>query len=315
MTRNIKNASITLNSVTNGEELIKDATSLYNITATLSSVTSFGGKSFQTGLSTANLTFGSLTDGSNLFKGSSVTNLSLSGLGNLSNGESMFSNCSGISSWEWKTNLPNLSNGQSMFSSCTGLKTVEAQLGTYVENGKNTKLNASNMFKDCSNLETAYLSLSSLVNGSQMFRGCKKLYWFKSTEIGNDNGKKNPDLSNLENGSHMFYEAGASNITPFYSQMPSLRDGHMMFFNSNFTKFGFSSGNTEGDVHIDMSRLINGSYMFSGRSASAPNKFTCINTKTPELVDGSYMFAYNANLNGYDGTASSLCLKQFRRNH
>jgi hypothetical protein len=83
----------------------------------------------------------------------------------------------------WTESLADLEDGSSMFS-YTDLASISSDLSSLT--------NGSEMFRGCSNLTTFDTDLCALTNGSQMFENCYKLTSFAS------------DLSSLTNGYNMF---------------------------------------------------------------------------------------------------------------
>ena len=151
------------------------------------------------------------------------------GLGDLTNGGSMFMYCSLES---FNSDLSSLTNGELMFSDCCSLTSFNADLSSLT--------NGSYMFYCCENLTSFTYDLSSLTNGDHMFWYCEQLTSFNS------------DLSSLEYGNSMFY--GCKNLTSFASDLSSLENCNYMFYGcENLTSFS-----------SDLSSLWNGWNMFYG---------------------------------------------------
>ena len=104
-----------------------------------------------------------------------------SDLSSLTDGRSMFYNCSKLTTFT--SDLSSLTDGYAMFADCSNLTTFTSDLSSLTDGRW--------MFFECPNLTTFTSDLSSLTNGEDMFDGCK-LDTFTS------------DLSSLTNGEDMF---------------------------------------------------------------------------------------------------------------
>jgi hypothetical protein len=123
--------------------------------------------------------------------------IDLSGLGNLTNGCGMFSDCK-ITSVSNINALVNLTNGYGMFSDSSNLT------GSINLSGLSKLRNGYLMFFDCYNITTSVNNINALVNltgGAQMFTNCYRL-----TGSINLSG-----LSKLTTGNYMF--SNCYNIT------------------------------------------------------------------------------------------------------
>ena len=106
---------------------------------------------------------GDLTNGDHMFQ--NCTNLTsfTSDLSSLTNGQYMFSYCSQLASFS--PDLPNLTHGEYMFQNCTNLTTFTSDLSSLTHPGS--------MFSGCTNLSSFSSDLPSLEYGTSMFEGCK----------------------------------------------------------------------------------------------------------------------------------------------
>lgn len=278
----VTTANITVGAMQDCSQLIPSESALTNLTLNVPAATTFGGNTLPTSLTRCSLSFGALQNGDNLLKGSNY-NFSISGLGNLTSANDMFNGCSGVPT-EWETNLPSLTSANGMFKGCTGLVSIKSSMPSLVE--------AKSMFEGCTGLQYAYLhlaskkdetSVSSLKDGSGMFKDCTSLQLIAGKFISqtSSGGKYEPIVLN------------------------SLENGKEMFKHTHITTFGTV------DNAIDMPKLENGTGMFSGISnkEGQHNYLATFNAKAPKLVDGSYMFAYNPIMVGYDQTASRATFK------
>ena len=106
-----------------------------------------------------------------------------SDLSSLTNGDSMFQECSNLTTFN--ADLSSLTDGDSMFNNCSSLRTFTSDLSSLT--------NGILMFHSCDNLNTFASDLSSLTIGMNMFHSCDNLTTFSS------------DLSSLTNGSGMYH--------------------------------------------------------------------------------------------------------------
>lgn len=230
----VSEASVTLNSITDGSTLINDGSSLTIFNGILKSVTGFNGKSFPNSITTVSLDAPKLTDGSNLFSGcKNLRTLSIAegGLNSLSKGYAMFQNCDVLTIWEH--NVPSLSDGTYMFSHCDELTKVKIngpiKIGSY-------------MFYNCPKLTSAYMNLASLEKGDGMFKDAKELkYLYNHTKInGSNDYEPITSIPKLKDGSEMFYGTKiptfGTNDNPI--TMDELREGHKMFARDSFEPNG-----------------------------------------------------------------------------
>lgn len=97
-----------------------------------------------------------------MFYGTNLTTFS-SDLPNLTDGGSMFNNCSNLTSFN--SDLSSLTNGAQMFKYCSNLTSFSSDLSSLTDGGS--------MFYKCSKLTSFSSDLSSLINGMNMFNGCK----------------------------------------------------------------------------------------------------------------------------------------------
>lgn len=283
---NLTTATLDLPKMSDGSCLNINGTALSTLTGKFNTMTTFGGHSFPTSLTTCSLDFtntvdgqtvGSLINGSNLFKDcSSLAQLSFQtgSLSSLQNGTSMFQRSSLKT---WGIDLPSLTTGTYMFQYCQNLSFVNSNLGALT--------NGEYMFEKDEALSSVYTNLSSLIDGSHMFANCSKLTNLKSQEMV-ENGSERAEINfeNLKNGSYMFANCGK--IKEFYPTLPSLQNGSHMFSNCiGFTSFGAASVK-------NLPKMENGSNMFEGCY-----NMTSVRITTPEMVDGSYMFSNCKGLN------------------
>ena len=104
------------------------------------------------------------------------------GLGDLANGDSMFTNCSALTSFN--SDLSSLTDGIYMFDGCTNLTSFSSDLSSLSD--------CPFMFDGCTNLTSFSSDLSNLTSGGNMFTNCSALTSFNS------------DLSSLTLGREMF---------------------------------------------------------------------------------------------------------------
>jgi hypothetical protein len=116
-------------------------------------------------------------------------------LADLTNGSSMFSNCSNLTTFS--SDLSSLTNGIGMFYYCSKLKSFNIDLPSLTD--------GTNMFYNCTNLTSFSSDLSSLTTGGNMFQYCTALTSFSS------------DLPKLTDGSRMF--SYCSSLTSFSSDL------------------------------------------------------------------------------------------------
>ena len=194
------------------------------------------------------------------------------GLGDLEQGDYMFSGCSALTSFS--SDLSSLTDGRWMFNYCRNLTSFSSDLSSLTS--------GNSMFYTCSALTSFNGDLSSLTDGNSMFSECTNLTSFSSDlsslTTGNSMFYKTnlleftSDLSSLTNGEYMF--RSCRNLTSFSSDLSSLTSGDSMFYGANLTSFS-----------SDLSSLTNGVYMFQ-----SCNALTSFSSDLSSLTSGNGMF-------------------------
>ena len=146
-----------------------------------------------------------------------------------------------------------IKDGYGMFAYCVNLRTFISDLSSLID--------GSSMFRECHGFHTIECNnLKSLISAPGMFRACPISSF-------------NYDLSSLNDGGGMFQNC--SNLTAFINDLNYLTNGSYMFYNcSKLTSFT-----------SDLSSLTNGNYMFYNCS-----KLTTFTSDLSSLTDGIDMF-------------------------
>lgn len=168
------------------------------------------------------------------------------------------------------------------------------------------------MFAYSYNLKSIKSDFPKLENGTAMFYNAQALTDFDY--IVDDNPKSTGDLKFYNQTSDTYYPKWAtggfeylscaycmfmgSNITSFYRNLPSLKDGSYMFAYTA-SDFNIKPSDIDGHDTVDddwnFNNLEIADYMFMG---SAITKF---NKELPSLKSGRYMFAYSEITDFYGG--------------
>lgn len=98
-----------------------------------------------------------------------------------------------------------------------------------------------------------HINLPNLINGTDMFYGCKYLTTFKG------------DIPKITNHNDMFQNCSA--LTTFEGDVSSITNGNSMFMSSPLTSFA-----------SDLPNLTNGGYMFSNSSLDETSILRILNT-------------------------------------
>ena len=183
-----------------------------------------------------------IEDGSRMFLGcTELTRIDFMTLNNLENGESMFSDCSKLSSLPATMTLNALTNGSRMFLGCSGLSSLPAAMTL------NNLTNGGWMFAGCSKLTSLpAMTLNNLTNGEEMFYQCSGLFSLPVMT-----------LNKLTNGERMFY--GCRELTSLPTMtLNELTNGEWMFYRC--------SELSSLHAAMTLNKLTNGERMFDGCS-------------------------------------------------
>lgn len=154
------------------------------------------------------------------------------------------------------------------------------------------------MFYNTNANNIGFFYLDYIADDNPIYKGENEELTFYSQDISSSNYYPKWAVGGFEKLSSAYYMFAGSNIGSFYRNLPSLKDGSYMFYNTK-SDFNIKPSDEDGyDTDVNnwrFNHLNVADYMFMG------SHITNFNKDLPSLESGQYMFAYSKLKHFYGG--------------